>query len=86
MCIRDRYKTYKNNSTIKKNMPLNSLLIKIQLDSERMEFMDLMKEWLRLREHENDKELFMPLESIQRNYERSAELEFEINKRIRGDL
>ena len=53
-----------------------------------MEFMDMLKEWLSLRDKDNDPNdvcnRTIPMRKI--DGERMEELEFEINKRMRGEL
>ena len=51
-----------------------------------MQFMDLLEEWLRLREMGKDRELYTSEDRKQSNYERKQEIEDEINKRMRGEL
>ena len=51
-----------------------------------MQFMDLLKEWIRLREIEADPDPCMSDGHKHWNYERTQEIEHEINKRIRGEL
>lgn len=51
-----------------------------------MEFMDMLKEWLQIRDMEKDHELVRLLESKQRDWLRMNELEDAINRKIRGEL
>lgn len=51
-----------------------------------MEFMELMTEWLLLREQERDPELLRSPETKHRDWERKLEIEQELNKRMRGEL
>jgi len=51
-----------------------------------MQFMDLLKEWLRLREMENDRELIRLPENRQKDWLRMYEIEDELNRRARGEL
>ena len=51
-----------------------------------MEFMDMLKEWLDLRDRENAEDDNRPIPKRQIERERMAELEDEINRRARGEL
>ncbi len=50
-----------------------------------MEFMDLLREWLELREIGMAKEDNRPIPQSRSDRERMAELENEINRRARGE-
>ena len=50
-----------------------------------MEFMDMLREWLALRDRQNDEEDNRPIDTRYREQERMAELEEEINRRARGE-
>lgn len=51
-----------------------------------MEFMDLLREWLDIRDRQNAEEDNRPIATRQFERERMAELTDEINKRVRGEL
>jgi len=51
-----------------------------------MEFMDMLREWIDLRDRQNAEEDNRPIDTRYRERERMAELEEEINRRARGEL
>ena len=51
-----------------------------------MEFMELLREWLELRERDMSEDESRPFQQRRLDRERMAELEHEINKRARGEL
>jgi hypothetical protein len=51
-----------------------------------MEFMEMLREWLDLRDRQNAEEDNRPIDTRYREGERMAELENEINRLARGEL
>ena len=58
----------------------------LSISQRKMEFMDMLKEWLQLRDMDKDRELTRLPETKGRDWCRMDELEEAINKKMRGEL